>query len=244
MSLVEVIKAKFSPSLVSEFATRLGESECNISKAIAIFLPSVLGHLVKNSQNKNLLDAISEINAEEVLENLPATLTDNSYLKTIKTILFEEQNYDLPQLAAERSGVDLSSSQSILNTVIATAVGTLSKTAQNQSLENNGITQLLTQQKALIQPIIPAGLSLEQLGLGDLITNSEVPSSPIEIIVEKTKKESPTTPSYTHEESIKNNGGFWNWLLPLLLLGLAAWYFWKLYEKQEIPEKTKTELKK
>ena len=44
--------------------------------------------------------------------------------------------------------------------------------------------------------------------------------------------------------SKKEEKSFWNWLLPLILLGILSWYFWKVFEKQNQKEEIKIEKQK
>ena len=83
-------------------------------------------------------------------------------------------------------------------------------------------------------------MSLESFGL----ENKDTPAEKIlheEKNIEKLQKPTQKLPKATNKQ---NNAGFWNWLLPLILLGLAAWFFWKFYEKENLPEKIKIEEKK
>jgi len=87
MSLIDILKSKFSTETISIIATNLGESECNVSKAVAIIIPVVLGHLANNSKNKVILDAILNNNENDFSLNLENPSSENSFANSINSIL-------------------------------------------------------------------------------------------------------------------------------------------------------------
>ena len=240
MSIIEKIKENFSPEFISELATQLGESESRVSKAIAVLLPATLGNICINSKNENILKAISDIDNEKISKNLLSESQQNTLVNSIKETLFTKESEKLFTITEEHSGIEDSNSKIILNTVIAATLETLKNEIQKQNIDGKNISELLNEQKSLICSIIPAGLSLESLGLENK-DNSVEKIIHEEKNIEKPQKPIQKLPKNTNKQ---NNAGFWNWLLPLILLGLAAWFFWKFYEKENLPEKIKIEEKK
>lgn len=240
MSIIEKIKENFSPEFISELATQLGESESRVSKAIAVLLPATLGNICINSKNENILKAISDIDNEKISKNLLTESQQNTLVNSIKETLFTKESEKLFTITEEHSGIENSNSKIILNTVIAATLATLKNEIQKQNIDGKNISELLNEQKSLICSIIPAGLSLESLGLENK-DNSVEKIIHEEKNIEKLQKPIQKLPKNTNKQ---NNAGFWNWLLPLILLGLAAWFFWKFYEKENLPEKIKIEEKK
>lgn len=240
MSIIEKIKENFSPEFISELATQLGESESRVSKAIAVLLPATLGNICINSKNENILKAISDIDNEKISKNLLSESQQNKIVNSIKETLFSKEPEKLFTITEEHSGIEDSNSKIILNTVIAATLATLKNEIQKQNIDGKNISELLNEQKSLICSIIPAGLSLESLGLENKDNSVE------KIIHEEKNIEKPQKPTQKLPKTSnkQNNAGFWNWLLPLILLGLAAWFFWKFYEKENLPEKIKIEEKK
>ena len=240
MSIIEKIKENFSPEFISELATQLGESESRVSKAIAVLLPATLGNICINSKNENILKAISDIDNEKISKNLLSESQQNKIVNSIKETLFTKESEKLFTITEEHSGIEDSNSKIILNTVIAATLETLKNEIQKQNIDAKNISELLNEQKSLICSIIPAGLSLESFGLENK-DNSVEKIIHEEKNIEKPQKPTQKLPKATNKQ---NNAGFWNWLLPLILLGLAAWFFWKFYEKENLPEKIKIEEKK
>lgn len=243
MPIIEIIKGKFSPEFISEIATQLGESESGISKAIGIFLPIILGKLSQNSSNNSVIDIVSGIKTN-VLNNSQLEQSQHEPTNSLESILFDNGINNVLNLTSERSGISLESAKSVLNTITKSATTTIGDYIRKNNIEPKEISNLLEQQKFIVPSILPAGLSLDDVGLKDLI-DQNLEENPVEILLNKeiievkTEKIKNIPPS-----SYKNEGGFWRWLLPLILLGLAAWFFWKLYEKQNIPDKINIEHRK
>ena len=87
MSLIDILKSKFSTETISIIATNLGESEGNVSKAVAIIIHEELGHLANNSKNKVILDAILNNNENDFSLNLENPSSENSFANSINSIL-------------------------------------------------------------------------------------------------------------------------------------------------------------
>jgi len=114
---------------------------------------------------------------------------------------------------------------------------------------------LLGEQKGVLSSLLPAGFSLAALGLGNWfgsvdaeplkVNTPTMPAADINPVTPVTEKVfTSTTPKVdvnrsgsTHEiVSDKSEGGsIWKWLLPLLLLLLLGWFFWKQCNKKVEP---------
>lgn len=237
MSIIELIKGQLSPELITNAASQLGESESGISKAIGGLLPAVIGGLASNSKNPTVLDAILGANSSGILNNLLGNTSNNSLITSVISAIFGDKLNGLLSLISGHSGVSNSSVSSLLNLVTGATLGSVGGYAQKHNLTTSGISDLLGEQKGLISSLLPAGLSLGSLGLGNLFADAKQEVSDAATKVASTfadvKKEIPkTTPTYSSDNN-DNGGGFWKWLLPLLLLGLVAWFLWKQCEKKD-----------
>ena len=241
MSIINLIKEQLSPELVSKVATELGESESGVSKAIGGLLPAILGGFVHQSQNTNILNSISEANSSGISGNLLGNNSNNSIITNVLYSIFGDKISGLINLISSHSGVSNSSANSLLNLVTGATLGSIGKYATDHHLDNNGISNVLNEQKGLISSLLPAGLSLGALGLGDLLGSakenlSETVSSISENVSHSNsgvRKETPKVAQYPSNHNNDEGGSFWKWLLPLLLLGLAAWFLWKQCDKKE-----------
>ena len=60
LNIIDLIKGQLGPALISQAASKLGESESGISKAISGLLPAVVGGMANNADKPGVLDAILE----------------------------------------------------------------------------------------------------------------------------------------------------------------------------------------
>ena len=240
MSIIDLIKSQLTPELITQTATQLGESESGVSKAIGGLLPAVLGGLADNADKPGVLDSITGAASSGLLGNLLGGSSNNSLITTLLSSIFGDKIGGLLNLISGYSGISNSSASSLLNLVTGATLGSVGKYAADNNLSSSGITNLLGKQKGLVSSLLPAGLSLGSLGLGSLFGGAkEEVSSAASAATEKVttafsdvKKEvSGAVP--TNSSSDDNGGSFWKWLLPLLLLGLAAWFLWKQCDKKE-----------
>lgn len=188
------------------------------------------------------MDAISGASSSGILSNLLGGTSNNSFVTTILNSIFGDKVGSLVSTIASFAGVNTNSASSLLNLVTGATLGSVGKYAADNNLDSNGISSLLGQQKGLVSSLLPAGLSLASLGFGNLFggdktpdfDNVKVSSAVNEPKVDVTR--SGSTHSYTTPERNDNGGGgsIWKWLLPLLLLGLAAWFFWKQCDKKQV----------
>ena len=231
LNIIDLIKGQLGPALVSQAASHLGESESGVSKAISGLLPAVLGGLANNSSNSSVLDTITNASSSGLLSNLLGGSSNNSLISTLLSTIFGDKIGGLVSSISNFAGVSNESSHSLLNLVTGASLGSLGKYAGDNNLGVSGISSLLSDQKDSLASLLPAGLSLGALGLGDLFGGSS------NVKVDIPKVDIPK-PSFDANPSSGNNdggGSIWKWLLPLLLLLLAGWFLWKQCEaKKEV----------
>ncbi|MBN9313059.1 MAG: flagellar motor protein MotB [Chryseobacterium sp. 39-10] len=243
LNIIDLIKGQLGPALVSQAATHLGESESGISKAISGLLPAVVGGLANNANNPTVLDAISGASSSGLLSNLLGGSSNNTLVTTVINALFGDKLNGLLAGVAKFAGVNESTSSSLLNLVTGATLGTVGKYAADNNLGASGISSLLGDQKGVLSTLLPAGLSLASLGLDfdnwfgkTKETVSSVASTAKDNFAEDVavaKEKIHVAKAEIKEDYNNNNGGgsIWKWLLPLILLALAAWFLWKQCNK-------------
>lgn len=245
LNVIDLIKGQLGPALVSQAASQFGESESGVSKAISGLLPAVVGGLANNADKPGVLDAITGAASSGLLSNLLGGSSNNSVISSVLSAIFGDKVGGLVNAISGFSGVSNSSSNSLLNLVTGAALGSLGKYSADNNLDASGITRLLGDQKGLVSSLLPAGLSLASLGLGNWFGGDKVETEKVKVTSYDEPKVEVNRGGATHVNVDRNddNGGggsIWKWLLPLLLLGLAAWFLWKQCDKKNADSTTVT----
>lgn len=245
LNIIDLIKGQLGSALVTQAASQLGESESGISKAISGLLPAIVGGLANNSDNPSVLDAISNAPSQGVLGNLLGLTSGNSWVQGLLASIFGDKLNGLVNSIATYAGISNNSSASLLNLVTGATVGSVGKYAADNNLDQSGISSLLNDQKGIVSSLLPAGLSLASLNVGDWAKGYKFDNDNDMI------KPTPTTPPPHAEQKIEvtksiadggtfpdrpttsEGGSIWKWLLPLLLLIVVGYFLWKQCEKKE-----------
>nr|WP_314497187.1 OmpA family protein [uncultured Chryseobacterium sp.] len=250
LNIIDLIKGQLGSALVTQAASQLGESESGISKAIGGLLPAVVGGLANNSNNPAVLDAISNAPSQGVLGNLLGLASDNTWVQGLLTSIFGDKLSGLVNSIATYAGISNNSSASLLNLVTGATIGSVGKYAADNNLDQAGISGLLNDQKGIVSSLLPAGLSLASLNVGDWAKGYKfdndndiiktTPTTPLPDPVHHEEKKIEVTKSVAdggtfpdRPTAASDGGSIWKWLLPLLLLIAAAYFLWKQCEKKE-----------
>ncbi|MDN5396100.1 MAG: OmpA family protein [Chryseobacterium sp.] len=247
LNVIDLIKGQLGPALVSQAASQFGESESGISKAIGGLLPAVVGGLANNSDKPGVLDAITNASSSGILGNLIGGASSSPVISNLLTSIFGDKISGIVNAIATYAGISNNSSSSLLNLVTGATVGSIGKYAADNNLDKSGISNLLGEQKGIVSTLLPAGLSLASLNIGDWAKgyrfdndNDAVRPTPSEEPkIEVTRS---TTATGTNPDRNNNEGGgsIWKWLLPLLLLIAAAYFLWKQCDKKQTTTTTTT----
>lgn len=246
LNIIDLIKGQLGPALISQAASQLGESESGVSKAISGLLPAVVGGMANNADKPGVINAITGAASSGVLGNLLGGTSNNSLISTVLTAIFGDKIGGIINSISAYSGVSNESSSSLLNMVTGATLGSVGKYAADNNIGASGITSLLNDQKGIVSSLLPAGLSLASLGVGNLFGGHQAEN------VKVTSYDQPkvevnrggNTNSHPSPSDNNNEGGgsIWKWLLPLLLVALAAWFLWTQYGKKTAPVTETTEI--
>lgn len=242
LNIIDLIKGQLGPALVSQAATQLGESESGISKAISGLLPAVVGGLANNASNPSVLDSITGAASSGLLGNLLGGSSNNSLISTVLSAIFGDKVGGLVNLISGFSGVNSNNTSSLLNLVTGAALGSVGKYAADNNLDRSGLASLLGDQKGIVSTLLPAGLSLGSLGLGNWFGGDDTEKVKVTSYDEPKVEVNRGGSTHVNVDRNDNNGGgsIWRWLLPLLLLLLAGYFLWKQCGNKEATDATTT----
>ncbi|TDX86834.1 OmpA family protein [Epilithonimonas xixisoli] len=259
-NLIDLIKGQLGPATVSQTATQLGESESGISKAISALLPAVVGGFVNSNAQSELFSTVKDAATSGVLSNLLGNLEgSDSVISKILSLIFGDGDKlaAITNSVSEYAGIKNEATNSVLNLVTGATAGTIGRYAVDHNLDVSSFGNLMNDQKSNLASLLPAGFSFASLGLGNWFGSMDAapvnvipevnqtpivdvnPTTPVteKPIVTETPKVDVTRSGTTHEIVSDNSSGgsIWKWLLPLLLLLLLGWFFWKQCDKKAEP---------
>jgi len=241
INLIELVKSQLGPETVSQAATQLGESESGVSKAISALLPAVVGGFSNSNSQSELFSTLKDAASSGVLSNLLGNLGGNdSLISRILSLIFGDGDKlsALTSSVSSFAGISNDSTNSLLNLVTGATAGSLGRYISDSNLDLSSFGSLLSGQKGFLSALIPAGFSFGTLGLGNWFGNDtetvNVPPNTPTAEAAASPKIDVNRSGATHEiTSDQDSGGsIWKWLLPLLLLLLLGWFFWKQCNKK------------
>ncbi|MCX8531379.1 OmpA family protein [Chryseobacterium luquanense] len=240
LNIIDLIKGQLGSAFVSQAASQLGESEAGVSKAISGLLPVIVGGLANNSDKPSVLDSISNASSQGILGNLFDSTSNNSFISGLLTSIFGDKLNGIVNAIATYAGISNNSSASLLNLVTGATVGSVGQYAADHNLDKTGISSLLNDQKGIVSTLLPAGLSLASLNVGDWakgykFDNDQDEIKPVTHEEPKVEVTRSVTDGGTFPDRATSSegGSIWKWLLPILLLIAASYFLWKQCNKKE-----------
>lgn len=217
-NLLDTVKNLFTPNLISNAASSLGESEGGIQKALTGAIPAILAGLISKAESSEgtsgILDLAKQAAGSGILNNLGGfSGDDNSSLLSKGAAMLNgvlgDKAGGITGLVSNFAGIKHSSASSILSMAAPAVLGVLGKHAAENNLSAGGLMSFLSSQKNSIVNALPTGLSAVATVLGIGSIDSAVSSA-------KTTPAVHATTTYAEEEAEKTSGGL-KFLLPLLL---------------------------
>ena len=171
-NLLELLKEHLSGDVVSNLASLIKETPGNTESALKSALPSLLAGLVSQCSDSrssgNLFNLLTTGNYDGgLLSNLGALsrggdetnqlLTQGS---NILTSLFGDKVSSITDIIANGSGINKTSSSSLLNFITPVSLGLIGKTLKLQHIDSAaGLASLLSSQSDFLTNLLPTGLS-------------------------------------------------------------------------------------
>ncbi len=241
MKLIENVKSEISSSVINQISERLGITHEQANSAVDAGIPTVLAGILKNNSH------LSEGGfLDNLMSNVSGTLfgTDNDTTngdtwldrgKSLMGTVFGLETNTVANAVANQAGVSEEKSHGLLAMIIPFVTGAVSKVFASNGWNSSDFFTKLWGHKDEISAALPASLGTS-LGITNLappnVSGPEIETPIVETPV-RTNIERPTVvneprverPIVTPHEVEKKSSSFWAWLIPLLLIALALWYF-------------------
>jgi outer membrane protein OmpA-like peptidoglycan-associated protein len=222
-NILDAVKGYLTPDLITKASSTLNENESAVSKALSGIIPTVLsGFVTKAMNNSNdasdILDIVRNAHSSGTASGLGNFFNDNNNLLSkglsLVQALFGDKLNSLVSSVASFAGIKNSSAASLFNTAGPLVASVIGKHSSDMNMSASSLSSFLHGQKTNILSMLPAGLS----GITSLLGLSKLADTAQTAVKNTTK--------YVDETVDEKSGSNWLlWLLLLVLLGLAIWYF-------------------
>jgi len=236
-NLFDAAKSLFSHELISKASAYLGESEGAVHKGMNGIIPVVLGSLADKSATVAGAGMVNEMVQEHhnsgILGNLGNFFGDNGGLLNkgagLLQNLFGDKLNSATSLISSYSGLKNSSTTSLFSMALPALLSLIGKHTSGTGTGN--VSSFLSSQKSNIMAGMPSGLNLGNILSG---WNQKVSD------ISTTAATRTTTAAHYAADTVEKGSNGMKWLLPLLLLILAAVAAWYLFGKGCNSADTKT----
>lgn len=234
LNIIDLVKGQLGPALVSQTATKFGESESSIFKGITAFLPILMGKLTDKVENSDTFNTLIDSSKSGILGHLLNLNSDNTYIsKALPTLLNEKEQNEAIKEVSKYANINEKTSQSLLVMVTGAILGGVGKHAIDNKLNASELANVLANEKSKIILMIPSGISADKFGLKDDISvDLEKTSNQTQV---EEKKIPPSVmdnkPDAINEISSDNGGSILKWLIPLILILIAGYFLFKQYNQ-------------
>lgn len=232
--IISELKQSVPPQLLSGLATRIGESEAGVSKALGAVFPALLGGILNKTSGANapgmlgqLMGFLKETPSIDTLTSQPQALlnplTEQSGLGGIAnqfvTTFLGDKAAGITSLISTFSGLKDTSAASLLQLASPLVLGMLGKKVNEGNLSAEGLGSYLDTQKDTILAAAPVGLS-SMLGIAGGLKQPNIG-------LDKLNPIEPTKKSF----SLKS-------ILTAIILALIALFAWKSCSTPPANQKT------
>lgn len=241
-NLIDSVKGFFTGNVVSEAASKLGESESGVQKALSAAIPSTLVGLLSKAGSggsSDILDMAKQASGSGISSMLSGIGSSGGGLLNMAGNLFGDKLGGIVRMIAGYAGIKESSASAVMSMAAPAALSAVGDHATKNHLSTGGLLSFLNSQKDSILSAVPSGLNLAgALGLGSLGDIGRKLSGLATGMGDNMKKVASSAANYPGEVARKGRG----WLLPLLLIAVVAigawWLLGKGCGKDEAPVAT------
>lgn len=246
MNIVTDIIEMIAPAALDRIAAALGLNGDATKKALGAAVPALLAALGTKAASpvgaRALFDAVSDADPD-VFGKLTSALADAKSEKfvqggmgTLSSLLGENSLKGLTGAVAKQAGLGGDASSSLMAIAGQLAMGSLAKNAKSSGLDASGLAGLLSSQQDNIKAALPSGL-------GALLSSTGVAGSNFAGQAARAASEAGRTASATASKAAATarQGTNWlTWLIPVILVAAALWYFLGQGSKPSVTTETGT----
>ncbi len=223
MNLIELLKNEVSDKVISSLSQKAGVSEDQVKTGFSAGIPAILAGILKNGAGGNsgflgnIMSGISgsgtDINPADLLNGSQDSLLEKG--KSMLGGLFGNDVNAVTNSLSSSTGLSAEKSTGLLAMIAPLVIGFISKIMAGNGWNFSDLLGKIFENKADIAAALPHGLG-DSLGLANIKT-PEVKMPNIEI---------PKTAhvNYGQVPETKSGGGFLKWIIPLLIVLIAAWW--------------------
>ena len=232
MNIVTTILNMIAPAILDKLAASLGISSATAKSALSAAIPAVLGAMGSKASTEGgaraLFDAVSKTDTG-AMGDLASTLTGTAGADFVKgglgqltSLLGDNTLKGLTGAIGKQAGLGAEATSSIVGLASQLAMGQLAKSATSGGLNAASLAGLLTSQQGNIASALPAGL-------GSMLSSAGVVGGAFAGQASRAVNDAARTATTTTTQAAnaaKKAGTNWlAWIIPLLLIAAAAWYF-------------------
>lgn len=228
MNLIELLKNEVSDKVISSLSQKAGVSEDQVKTGFSAGIPAILAGILKNGAGGNsgfLGNIMSGITGSSTDSN-PIDLlngSEDSLLEKGKSLLgglFGNDTNAVTNALSSSTGLSPEKSTGLLAMIAPLVIGFISKIMASNGWNFKDLLGKIFESKADITAALPQGLG-DSLGLAN-IKMPDVNMPKVELPKVEVPKATPL--NYGSVTEPKSGGGFLKWLIPILIVLIAAWW--------------------
>ena len=241
MDLIERLQDEVSDNSVNLISQQTGESADRTRAGIFAAIPAVLAGIMKSGAtgNSGVLSTLMPGRQPGGADVTGTDYTDSDSLLesggSMVSNLFGDDTDSVANAISDSSGISHQRSGSLLSMAVPIIMGALTRLMSSRGWSFSDLVKKLFENKSAIASSLPGNLG-STLGLASLhapeatppVTHANIPDSGSHAHVSNAVP--PARPHITpvtevHRNEPTNSGtGFLKWLIPLILIALAAWW--------------------
>jgi len=165
-AITQIITQQLGGGAARTLSQRFGISETTANSAIQIGVPLILAALARNASKpqeaENLHQAIATDHDGSIFDNLMGYLGNPQSANGAGILghVFGNQQPTIESNLAQATGLDQSSAGGLLETLAPLVMGSLGKAQQENGLDANGLSNLLSNQQQEAQANAPDAMSM------------------------------------------------------------------------------------